>query len=70
MGKPVDLSDLQGGPITRTTLDAATNRIMDALTGLVAELRGGTPPVERWDPAARNQKQTGRNFESPAGEAQ
>ncbi|WP_309071812.1 lysophospholipid acyltransferase family protein [Arthrobacter sp.] len=70
VGKPVDLSDLQGGPVTRTTLEAATNRIMDALTGLVAELRGETPPAERWDPAARNQKTTGRNFGSSTGEVQ
>lgn len=70
VGKPVDLSDFQGGPITRTTLEAATNRIMDALTELVAELRGEAPPAERWDPAARNQKQTGRNFGSPTGEVQ
>lgn len=69
-GKPVDLSDLRDGPITKTTLDTATNRIMDALTAGVAELRGETPPAERWDPAAKNQKQTGRNFGSPAGEAQ
>ena len=70
VGKPVDLSEFHGGPITRTTLDAATTRIMDALTELVAELRGETPPAQRWDPASKNQKQTGRNFRSPAGEAQ
>lgn len=69
-GKPVDLSEFRGKPITRTTLEAATNRIMDALTELVAELRGETPPAERWDPGARNQKPTGRNFESPSGDAQ
>ncbi|WP_458115202.1 lysophospholipid acyltransferase family protein [Arthrobacter sp. D2-10] len=70
VGKPVDLSDLQGGPVTRTTLEAATSRIMDALTALVADLRGETPPAERWDPAARNQKTTGRNFGSSTGEVQ
>ncbi|WP_323958670.1 1-acyl-sn-glycerol-3-phosphate acyltransferase [Arthrobacter sp. JZ12] len=70
VGEPVDLSEFRNQPITRTTLEAATTRIMDALTDLVAELRGETPPAERWDPTERNQKQTGRNFESPAGEAQ
>lgn len=70
VGKPVDLSEFQGGPITRTTLEAATERIMNDLTALVAELRGGTPPAERWDPGAKNQKRTGRNFEFPSGEAQ
>lgn len=68
VGKPVDLSEFRNGPITRSTLEAATNRIMDSLTGLVAELRGESPPEERWDPAARNQKQTGRDFNPSAGE--
>jgi 1-acyl-sn-glycerol-3-phosphate acyltransferase len=70
VGKPVDLSEFRDGPITRTTLEAATNRIMDSLTGLVAELRGEAPPAERWDPAAKNQKQMGRNFGSATGEGQ
>ncbi len=68
VGKPVDLSDFQGGPITRTTLEAATERIMTSLTELVGELRGETPPAQRWDPTAKKQKRTGRNFESPASE--
>ncbi|WP_028279867.1 lysophospholipid acyltransferase family protein [Arthrobacter sp. H5] len=70
VGQPVDLTEFEGKPITRTTLDAATGRILDSLTMLVGELRGETPPAERWDPAAKKQKRTGRNFESPAGDAQ
>lgn len=70
VGDPVDLSDFRGGPMTKSSLEAATARIMDALTGLVAELRGETPPAERWDPAARNQKSTGRDFETGTGDTQ
>jgi hypothetical protein len=31
-------------------LDEATARIMDAITVLVTELRGATPPAHRYDP--------------------
>lgn len=68
VGKPVDLSEFRNGPITRSTLEAATNRIMDALTDLVAELRNETPPAERWDPAAGKQDALGRRNNPPAGE--
>ncbi len=64
VGDPVDLSEFSGLPITRTTLDAATEKILAAITELVAGLRGEPAPTQRWDPAARNQKPTGRNFES------
>jgi 1-acyl-sn-glycerol-3-phosphate acyltransferase len=33
---------------------------MDAITKLLAELRGEEPPAERWDPAANNQSKQGR----------
>ncbi|CEA08471.1 2-acyl-glycerophospho-ethanolamine acyltransferase [Arthrobacter saudimassiliensis] len=60
-GDPVDLSDLRGQPLTRETVDEATHRIMDAVTALVAQLRGEQPPAERWDPAAHGQPETGRS---------
>ncbi|TYC99552.1 1-acyl-sn-glycerol-3-phosphate acyltransferase [Arthrobacter echini] len=63
VGEPVDLSDLQDAPLTRATLDTATNRILDAVTALLAELRGEEAPEERWDPTAKQQKSTGRHFE-------
>ena len=53
VGEPVDLSEFRGAPLTRTTLDAATERILDAITALVAELRDETPPAVRWDPDAK-----------------
>ncbi|WP_043445898.1 lysophospholipid acyltransferase family protein [Arthrobacter sp. L77] len=63
VGDPVDLSEFRDLPLTRTTLDAATERILDAVTELLAELRGERPPAERWDPAQQHQKLTGRDFE-------
>jgi 1-acyl-sn-glycerol-3-phosphate acyltransferase len=49
-GDLVPLDDLRAKPVSATTLDDATTRIMDAITVLVAELRGATPPVHRYDP--------------------
>jgi 1-acyl-sn-glycerol-3-phosphate acyltransferase len=59
-GDPVDLSAFQGRPLDDATLTAATLAIMQAVTGLVEELRGETAPVERWDPAAHGQTEFGR----------
>ncbi|NNG19416.1 1-acyl-sn-glycerol-3-phosphate acyltransferase [Naumannella sp. ID2617S] len=48
-GDPVELDDLRGRPVTPELLDEATDRILDAITVLVAELRGEQPPPDRWD---------------------
>lgn len=53
VGDEVDLSDLREGPMTRTALARATERIEDALTAGVAELRGEEPPELIWDRALR-----------------
>jgi 1-acyl-sn-glycerol-3-phosphate acyltransferase len=50
VGDPVPLDDLREQGSGPATIRAATERIMTALTGLVAELRGETPPEERFDP--------------------
>jgi 1-acyl-sn-glycerol-3-phosphate acyltransferase len=50
VGAPVPLDDLRTKSVSATTLDEATTRIMDAITVLVAELRGAAPPVDRYDP--------------------
>ena len=60
VGDPVDLDDFRGKPLNSATLTAATERVMDAITDLTAQLRNETPPAERWDPAKKNQKETGR----------
>ncbi len=49
-GDPVSLDDLLQKPATAATLDEATTRIMNAITFLVAELRGATAPAHRYDP--------------------
>ncbi len=50
VGDPVDLDDLRQQPVTPATLAEATERIMTAITVLVADLRGETPPSQRFDP--------------------
>jgi 1-acyl-sn-glycerol-3-phosphate acyltransferase len=58
-GDPVDLSDLLTAPRSSATIAAATDRIMAAIVDLVAELRGGQPPAELFDPRASGVRQTG-----------
>ena len=53
VGEPVDLSDLAGRPMDQATLEIATNRILDAMTALLANIRGEQPPVERFRPGRR-----------------
>ncbi|RFS85774.1 1-acyl-sn-glycerol-3-phosphate acyltransferase [Actinomadura spongiicola] len=48
-GPPVDLSRYAGRPLGRETLRSATDDIMAAITGLLADLRGQEPPRERYD---------------------
>lgn len=60
IGKPVDLSAFAGQPLDKATLTAATDAIMDAVTGLLAGLRNEEPPARRWDPSQQNQDVRGR----------
>lgn len=48
-GPEVDLSEFAGKHVDADTLRAATARIMDALTVLVADLRGEPVPARRFD---------------------
>lgn len=50
VGEPVDLSAYADRPLDSRTLTEATETIMTAVTDLVAEIRGETPPAERFDP--------------------
>jgi 1-acyl-sn-glycerol-3-phosphate acyltransferase len=72
VGDPVDLTEFEGRPLDKTTLLAATEKIMDAITALLTELRGEQPPAERWDPSAHQQTRHGRDVargtESPAND--
>lgn len=53
VGEPVELDDLRTAPITAASLTEATERIMAAITALVAELRGEPAPAQRLDPRAQ-----------------
>jgi 1-acyl-sn-glycerol-3-phosphate acyltransferase len=58
-GPPVDLSQYANQPQTVATLQAATTDIMQAIAGLLGELRGQQPPAELYDrhQAAQRQEQ-------------
>lgn len=51
-GPPVDLSDLLGEQANTDSARIATDRIIDEITTLVAELRQEEPPEQRYDPRA------------------
>ena len=59
-GAPVDLSDLEGTPLSVDVLSEATERIMSVLTREVAMLRGEQPPTTRYDPARHPHPRIGR----------
>ncbi len=59
IGPAVDLSEFVGS-MQPSTLIAATDAIMADVAGLLGELRGQTPPPERWNPSDHGQKDTGR----------
>ncbi len=59
-GPPVDLSEFAGRSGDSKVLAAATLKLMNTLAAMVGELRGETPPVERWNPADHGQSEIGR----------
>jgi hypothetical protein len=52
VGRPVDLDDLRGREVDAQVLYEATDRILDAITALLAGIRGEQPPAVRHDPRA------------------
>lgn len=64
-GDPVDLSDLVDQPHTPAVVGEATDRIMAALTSLVADLRDEAPPSERFDPRKAGVRPIGNPNEKP-----
>lgn len=48
VGEPVDFTDLRGRPMDAETLRLATERIEDALTAQLAEIRQEQPPAQRY----------------------
>jgi 1-acyl-sn-glycerol-3-phosphate acyltransferase len=49
-GPPVDLSRFAGQEPTSEVLYEATDAILDAITELLADIRGEQPPATRWNP--------------------
>ncbi|MBL0888855.1 lysophospholipid acyltransferase family protein [Myceligenerans indicum] len=49
VGEPVDLSDLYDRPQESAVLHEATSRVMDAITEILADVRGEEPPKARFD---------------------
>lgn len=49
IGPPVDLSDLKGKELTEELLHTASDRLMDIITDMMAELRGELPATPRID---------------------
>lgn len=65
VGDPVDLSDLYDSGVTPEVIHEATERIMDAITALVEDLRGGKAPATRFDPRAAGVKEIGNPKSNP-----
>jgi 1-acyl-sn-glycerol-3-phosphate acyltransferase len=63
-GPPVDLSAFEGKPMTAQLLREATEVIMRDITGLLAGLRGETPPATPFDPAAARRSARGSGTEA------
>jgi len=59
-GRPVNLDDLRGQPMDADLLQRATDRIMAALTTIVADQRGEKPPAKPYDPRDHGVAETGR----------
>jgi 1-acyl-sn-glycerol-3-phosphate acyltransferase len=64
-GPPVDLRRWAGMDLTPQVLGEATDAIMDAITALLAEIRGEQPPAERWDWKAKGQPAVGNPNRRP-----
>jgi 1-acyl-sn-glycerol-3-phosphate acyltransferase len=59
VGPPLDLSRWAGRTDGRA-LAEATTALMNEIARLLGELRGETPPAERWDPAEHGQSEYGK----------
>ena len=59
VGPPLDLTPW-AGRTDAAALSQATRALMDAIAALLGELRGETPPAERWNPSAHGQSEYGK----------
>jgi 1-acyl-sn-glycerol-3-phosphate acyltransferase len=58
-GDPVPLDDLLDLPSSTERTARATDRIMDAITAIVADIRQETPPAQRYDPRRSGVREIG-----------
>jgi 1-acyl-sn-glycerol-3-phosphate acyltransferase len=58
-GEPVPLDDLREAQVTPEVLREATDRIMEAITSLLEDIRGEQAPTERFDPRKAGVRLTG-----------
>jgi 1-acyl-sn-glycerol-3-phosphate acyltransferase len=65
VGDPVDLVDLAALPPSAAVTQRATDRIMDAITALVEEVRGAKAPAERFDMRRSGVRETGNPHRTP-----
>lgn len=65
VGDAVPLDDLRDLPTSPQVVAEATERIMTALTGLVADVRGEEAPAVRFDPRAAGLSEIGNPHKSP-----
>lgn len=64
-GPPINIDDLRDKPVTEAVLAEGTDRILDTLTTMVAELRGEEPPATRWNyKLARREEPTPEQHET------
>lgn len=61
VGEPLDLSEFVGQPLTEQLLHAATERLMDRLTEMMAEVRGELPSTPRIDVRTLKKSKTNYN---------
>lgn len=57
-GPPLGIDDLRGQPVTKGLLEEGTNRLMDAITGLLEQIRGEQAPPGRLDWAAERRNRS------------
>ncbi|MGB7980068.1 MAG: lysophospholipid acyltransferase family protein [Candidatus Nanopelagicales bacterium] len=57
-GAPLDIDDLRDRPITKSLLEQGTDRLLDAIAALLADIRGERPPAQRLDWAAAQRNRT------------
>jgi 1-acyl-sn-glycerol-3-phosphate acyltransferase len=65
VGDPVDLGDLVAKEHTAAAVAEATDRIMAAITALVAQVRGEQAPDERYDPRTAGVALIGNPHQKP-----